>query len=63
MKNEAFAKKDICTKHEFIPLGFEVIAKVSTVVEAVVAITCRHCGMFRTKILTFHREILRDQQL
>lgn len=57
MVNEQFVKKDICNKHVFIPLGFEIIAKEKEIVESVAAITCQNCGMFRTKILSFHREL------
>jgi hypothetical protein len=53
-------KKDLCLKHEFTPLGFEVVEKNHKKIETIAAIMCRHCGMFRTKILTFHREILSD---
>lgn len=56
-------KKDLCSRHEFIPLGFEVIQKTDTLVESIAAIVCRHCGMFRTKILKFHREILPEERL
>lgn len=44
-------------KHTFAQLGFNVSKVTDTTVEAVAAIFCTKCGMFRTKILTFRREI------
>lgn len=57
MDNENFGRKDICNKHLFIPLGFETISKEKEIVESIAAITCQNCGMFRTKILVFHRQL------
>ena len=45
-----------CEKHNFVPLGFSVFKTTETTVEAVGAITCSKCGLFRTKILVFRRE-------
>jgi hypothetical protein len=44
-------------EHEFSSLGFNVYKTTETTVEAVAAIFCSKCGLFRTKILTFRREI------
>ena len=46
-------------KHQFNALGFEVLKTTDTTIEAVAAIFCSKCGLFRTKILTFRREILK----
>jgi len=43
--------------HKFKPLGFEVIEKSKDSIEAVASICCEKCGLFRTKILTFRREL------
>ena len=43
-------------KHKFSSLGFNVFKTTDTTVEAVAAIFCSKCGLFRTKILTFRRE-------
>lgn len=50
-------KGNECKKHEFNALGFDVYKKTPTSIEAVACIFCEHCGLFRTKILTFRREI------
>ncbi len=47
--------KDDCD-HEFAALGFDVFKSTDKRIEAVAAIFCRKCGLFRTKILTFRRE-------
>ncbi len=44
-------------KHKFVALGFEVIKVKDKSVEVVAAIACNKCGLFRTKILTFKREL------
>jgi len=44
-------------KHTFSALGFSVYKVTNTTVEAVAAIFCTRCGLFRTKILTFRREL------
>ena len=44
-------------QHKFKPLGFEVIEKAEKFIEAVASIHCEKCGLFRTKILTFRREL------
>lgn len=49
-------KKKDC-EHKFSALGFDVYQKTDKSVEAVAAIFCSVCGLFRTKILTFRREI------
>ena len=43
--------------HNFISLGFSVFKITQTSVEAVACIVCSKCGLFRTKILTFRREL------
>lgn len=43
-------------QHDFSSLGFNVFKTTDTTVEAVAAIFCSKCGLFRTKILTFRRE-------
>lgn len=48
-------KENICS-HKFEPLGFSVYKQTETLIEAVAAIFCEKCGLFRTKILTFRRE-------
>lgn len=51
-------KKEIeACKHRFRSLGFEIYKTTETSVEAVAAVFCEKCSMFRTKILTFRREI------
>ena len=52
-----------CTDHKFIAVGFDTIKTDPMRVEAIAAISCEKCGLFRTKILTFMREIMKDQQL
>lgn len=44
-------------QHIFKPLGFEITEKTDVSIESVAAIVCEKCGMFRTKILTFRREL------
>lgn len=44
-------------RHVFDALGFDVYRKTDTSIEAVACIFCQHCGLFRTKILTFKREL------
>lgn len=44
-------------KHQFAALGFEICKTTDTTVEAVAAVFCTKCSLFRTKILTFRREI------
>ncbi len=44
-------------EHIFKPLGFEMTEKTETTIESIAAIVCEKCGMFRTKILTFRREL------
>lgn len=56
-------KKQICNDHEFAPLGFNTTKTEQTKIEAVAAIFCKKCGMFRTKILTFRRELMEPTQL
>jgi hypothetical protein len=51
--------KDPCD-HVFKPLGFHVISTTNNKVETVAAVFCEKCSMFRTKVLTFHRENLED---
>ena len=42
-------------EHEFGKLGFKVIGDDDKVeVKALVALFCKKCGLFRTKILTFN---------
>lgn len=53
-------KKDC--DHKYISLGFNVFDKDSEVVEAVAAIACEKCGLFRTKILTFRRELAKGYE-
>lgn len=48
-------------KHHFQSLGFNVYKVTDKSVEAVAAIHCTSCGMFRTKILTFRREIISEE--
>jgi len=45
-----------CDRHNFVPLGFSVFKTTETTVEAVGAIVCSKCGLFRTKILVYRRE-------
>ena len=52
-------KKKDC-EHKFSPLGFDVYRKTDSSVEAVAAIFCSVCGLFRTKILTFRRELTHE---
>jgi hypothetical protein len=49
-------KIEVCD-HKYRPLGFEIFKKTESSVEAVAAVFCEKCSMFRTKILTFRREI------
>lgn len=49
-------------QHKFKPLGFEVTEKASKHIEAVAAINCEKCGLFRTKILTFRRELVHNNK-
>jgi len=44
-------------KHKFACLGFNVFKTTEKSVEAVAALFCSKCGLFRTKILTFRREL------
>ncbi|MCG3203931.1 MAG: hypothetical protein KCHDKBKB_00608 [Elusimicrobia bacterium] len=53
-------KKDC--DHKYIALGFDTFSKTDEVVEAVVAIACEKCGLFRTKILTFRRELTKGYE-
>lgn len=53
------SKTEEC-QHRFSSLGFNVYKVTDNSVEAVAAIHCTICGMFRTKILTFRREIQND---
>jgi len=53
------AKRDC--DHKYVPLGFDVFSKDEEAVEAVAAIACEKCGLFRTKILTFRRELAREK--
>jgi len=50
------SKKKDCQRHKFEALGFSVSKTTERSIEAVAAIFCENCGMFRTKILTFIRE-------
>lgn len=43
-------------RHKFVPLGFVKVSSDKNKVEVVAAISCEHCGMFRTKILYFDRQ-------
>jgi len=52
---------EIC-EHTFARLGFEVTEKTPKKIEAVAAIHCTKCGMFRTKVLTFIRELEDNQK-
>ncbi len=54
-------KKDDC-EHEFERLGFEVFKTNDESVEAVAAIFCHRCGLFRTKVLTFRRELVTEDK-
>jgi hypothetical protein len=56
MNEDKSNKTDRC-EHEFDALGFDVYKKTDEIVEAVAAIFCKKCGLFRTKILTFRREL------
>jgi hypothetical protein len=47
-------------EHIFRSLGFDTFKTTETTVEAVAAIFCSKCGLFRTKILTFRREFKED---
>lgn len=49
-------------EHEYASLGFNVFKVGDTLVEAVAAIHCTKCGMFRTKILTFIREVREEDK-
>ena len=49
-------------KHTFVALGFEPINKTKDEVEVVVALFCQKCGLFRTKILKFNRNLVRVPQ-
>lgn len=42
--------------HKFSSLGFDIFKTTDKKIEAVAAIFCEKCGLFRTKILTFRRE-------
>lgn len=52
--------KDPCS-HVYKPLGFNVFKVTNKTVEAVAAVFCERCSMFRTKILTFRRELTQAQ--
>jgi len=62
MNNSESNKKTYEEKcqHDFSSLGFDVFKTTDVSVEAVAAIFCRKCGLFRTKILTFRREFQED---
>lgn len=51
------SKRQLECKHQWERLGFEVISTNPKLVEAVASIHCIFCGLFRTKVLTFRREI------
>lgn len=59
MTNTEYLKKDC--DHEYIRLGFDVFYKDEEAIEAVAAIACKKCGLFRTKILTFRRELAKGK--
>jgi len=44
-------------QHTFATLGFSVYNVTNTRVKTVGAIFCTRCGLFRTKILIFRREL------
>ncbi len=54
-------KKDNCD-HLFASLGFDVFKTTDESVEAVAAIFCSRCGLFRTKVLTFRRELTTEDK-
>ena len=54
------SEKDPCD-HTYKALGFNVFKVTEKSVEAVAAVFCEKCSMFRTKILTFRREITQNQ--
>ena len=56
-----FNNKDTCP-HVFAALGFNVYKTTDTSIEAVAAVFCTKCSLFRTKILTFRRELLEEEQ-
>ena len=45
--------------HTFAALGFEPINKTENEVEVVAALFCTKCGLFRTKILKFNRDLVK----
>jgi hypothetical protein len=54
-------EKDTC-RHNFDALGFSVFKVTDTTVEAVAAVFCTKCSLFRTKILTFRRELNTEEK-
>jgi len=52
--------QDKC-EHHFSALGFNVYKTTETSVEAVAAVFCNKCSLFRTKILTFRRELQAEE--
>jgi hypothetical protein len=44
-------------ENKYIPLGFQVVKTTNKMVEAIACIFCEKTGKFKTKILTFRREI------
>lgn len=44
-------------ENKYKALGFQVIKQTPTMVEAIACIFCEKTGKFKTKILTFRREI------
>ncbi|GEM_PF-5769593 len=49
-------------KHKFRALGFDIIKSDKSIVEAICALFCSRCGLFRTKILTFRRELTDEER-
>ena len=48
--------QDKC-EHRWSALGFAIVKTTDTSIEAAASIFCEVCGMFRTKILNFRREL------
>lgn len=48
--------------HVFKRLGFEAVKSTKTYYEAIGALFCPKCGLFRTKVLTFRRELRENEK-
>ena len=53
--------KQAC-EHKWKSLGFNVFKTTDKSVEAVAAVFCEKCSMFRTKILSFRRELQQAEE-